>query len=461
MITTNRGILMSNIWGAFDFKDTPYSTEPLKTNEEDFKLFTGRNKEVALFLTQMDRKNGSIVLISGDAGIGKTSFFNVQQYRITATQTNITSKLLPCYVPTNFLKSDDERILAKRLMHNTLDSIELFCGKNKKDLPTEIKTIKNWISHRPDTSGRGVQIGPVGGSYSFEFPPVDQASLENWRNIFGIVTDECIKNLKVDGLIACLDNAEEISLENLTRFLMAFRDTLFSINHIWWVIIGQPNLYSQLVAEDNRISERVRGPAIEIPPMTNSEIHELVERRIKRYRKDDKALSPLSEDIHKHLYNASRGVARFVLDAADNLVNAITSEVIENVISEDFAARGNIAESINNALKSLLFDHRIPDDDAKEKLGAMSAQMLADMLKQMHITDRDIKILEKIGFSEVSAENYADFEIDSVANFQSFFLERLTSKNLLQRCFVNGENHYRLKNYAYLCADLEVFDNII
>lgn len=449
---------MTGIWEKFGFDDTPYSTEPLEPCLEDYELFTGRTKQASKLLTQMDRKRGGVIVISGDAGVGKTSFFNIQQYRIITRRAGISLMLIPCYVRTPILHSDDERSLAKRLMHNTLESVSIECAKQKKKLPKNIKKIQGWMSHQPDENGVGFTILGFGGSVSTNFPSVDDASLENWRNIFSIVSSECIEKLDVQGLVVCIDNAEEIDLEKLSEFLMAYRDTLFALENIWWVVIGQSRLYNLLAGHDVRIAERISGPGIEITPMSNSELHDLVERRIKRYRKDNEALNPLSQAIHQHLYEASRGVARFVLQAADMLVNELVSEVRQAVFEDvgELAAPGEIDTAINNALQRILFDKRVPDQVAKKKLGEISSQMIAGIGLSAH----DVDALKKLGLSEITVDTYTELGFGSKKRFKTSFLDRLTRNNLLQCRSIQGKSLYRLRNYAYLCADLDAFSEL-
>jgi len=449
---------MTGIWERFGFEDSPYKTEPLEPSLDDYRLFTGRTAQSSKFLTQIDRKHGAVVVISGDAGIGKTSFFNIQQYLVVTERAGIGTILIPCYVRTPILQSDDERSLARRLMHNALESVSIECAKRKSSLPKKIKEIKNWMSHQSDESGFSIEIAGFGASISTSIPSPDDASLENWRDIFGIVSLECVKKLNVQGLFLCIDNAEEIGLDRLSRLLMAYRDTLFTLKNIWWVVIGQSHLYNLLTAHDVRIAERINGPGVEITPMSHGELHNLVEKRIKRYRQDNEALSPLSEAIHQYLFEASRGVARFALNAADMLINELVSEIREVVLKDvdDLAAPEEIDKTIYEALQRILFNRRVPDNICRKKLQILSAQMIADI----GLSEHDVDALEKIGKTEITVDNYSELGFESSERFKVSFLDRLTANNLLQCRSIHGESLYRLRNYAYLCADLNAFSEL-
>ena len=86
---------MSDMWEKFGFTDNPYNAKPLQATADDLRLFQNRKREGAKFLTQMDSKDGCIVVVSGDAGIGKTSFVNIQQHILATGKAGFGPKLLP------------------------------------------------------------------------------------------------------------------------------------------------------------------------------------------------------------------------------------------------------------------------------------------------------------------------------------------------------------------------------
>jgi len=452
---------MSQMWKRFGFKDTPYRVTPLEPTEEDAELFTGRQQESARFLTLMDTSDGCVVVVSGEGGIGKTSFINVHQHWMITAQAGLTPRLLLSREFAKIASGDDERSLAQKTVRSTIGNAIAEFKRRDTKIPRQIKQIEGWLSHKPSTTGLdiGLQILGVGGhiARAVSLPPVAETTLESWQEILSVITTECLDKLEVDGVIVCLDNAEVLSPERLCRIMMAFRDTLFVTKKIWWILCGQSQLYNVLDAHDRRISQRIRGPGVEIPPMTEKELYELVERRIKRYRSSSEATCPLSEQIHGRLFRASRGVARFVLHTGDLLVNELVTDVRQSV-QEKIGNRRIVPQLLekllDEKLNEILFERRIPDEVAERKLAQMSAGMLAGK----GLSENEIASVALVGDRDVTDEQYSEFGVSSAQLFRESFLEKMTGYGLLQRRSIHHQERFRLRDFAYLCNDLKAFD---
>lgn len=72
--------MAQDLWESFGFSGNPYQLTPLRPVAEDYELFIGREDLGAEFRTQIECDEGCTTILSGDVGVGKTSFFNVQQY---------------------------------------------------------------------------------------------------------------------------------------------------------------------------------------------------------------------------------------------------------------------------------------------------------------------------------------------------------------------------------------------
>ena len=89
--------------------------------------------------------------------------------------------------------------------------------------------------------------------------------------------------------------------------LISFRDTLFSIPNLWWVLIGQSGLGSLIQSLDPRVFERISGSGIEVRPIELDELDKAIAIRVSRFHKSGSAKAPLPIETHKQLFEASFG----------------------------------------------------------------------------------------------------------------------------------------------------------
>lgn len=257
---------MMKTWSRLGFNESPYKVTPLNVTKEDAKLFVGREAESDRFLNLTDTEDGGVFIISGEAGIGKTSFLNVNQYRMISEEAGHAPKLIPSIVNTGLSRDDDETSVAQRCVHRTIQNVVFECTRRNLKVPNQITKIEKWMSHKADSAGIGFgfQILGVGGHVARPVTPpaVGDATKENWQDILSVVASECVAELDVEGVVICFDNVETLDCADLAKLMMAFRDTLFMTRNVWWVLIGQSQLYAQLNAIDQRISQRINGPGV-------------------------------------------------------------------------------------------------------------------------------------------------------------------------------------------------------
>lgn len=455
---------MSNRWRKnYNFEDSPYQTTALGPTAEDADLFTGRERESISLLSQMDTTDRGVVVVSGGIGIGKSSFVNVEQYRISTGKAFQSPDLVIARVLTVTKERDDEVSLARKSVSTTLKNIVVEFEGRHIALPKQLKALEKWLLHEARGTGFsiGLQILGVGGhiARSISLPPACDTTMEGWQDVLSVIASECIHKLEVVGIIVCLDDVESVGFETLTRLLRTYRDTLFMTKGVWWILMGKSHLYNRLDAHDRSISQRISGSGVEIPPMTDEELYDLTERRIRRYRTDPDAVSPLSPKIHGHIVRASRGVARFVLDTSEMLVGKFDEEIRASVAGEldDGRVAPHIIDKIlSEKIAEILFEGRIPDEITERMLALMSAEMV----KGKVLSRGDVDKLAAIGAREVQEEQFAEFDMESAEVFRQSFLERMREVGLLQSRSRQGRNQYRLENFAHLCLDLGAFDQV-
>jgi hypothetical protein len=443
------------IWQDLGFRSTPYHTHPLKATDDGVLLHVARTQESAEFLTQIEHVGGGIVVISGDVGLGKTSFLNVQQRLLGTNQAGVALRLLINRDITGVTKDDTAETLARHLIFNLLSSIVKECDAKQKPVPKETEQLQRWMSHEPRRSHLGGSFQILSTGLSIErgesVTQVAEMRLENWKHILALLVAEVKERLQLHGIIIAVDNTENLPIEDLVKILMSYRDTLFAIDDIWWVIIGPKNLYSQIANRDPRVSQRMLGSGIELRPLNSGELHELVEKRIRNLRIDSSgkkraAKSPLSPEIHKLLYAASCGQPRYMLKAADDLFRAVLVDVRMKLTKENEGLLG--PGMLNKALRSELVDDQVPDELAERMLRTRAV----DDLRSRGLSEVQVSALRAIGANEPKqAGARAKLRQGRGSRTSAETLALLEGADLIVKMEQLGGARYALKGDAWIC----------
>lgn len=460
-----------NVWGAFGFIDTPYRIDPLRPTKDDYALFVGRRDRGIEFRTQIEGNHGCVSVVSGNVGVGKTSFFNAQQYLLFSGLSEDGPRVLPALVLTSVESDDDATTLARRVTYNSIQSLKAICASEGVSTPKVVGELDAWLSHERIRTGRGASVSvlgfEIGGEEQFYLPPVDSTTLEQWRDILRKLSAEICATFRdrgFQGFFVAIDNLESVTTEKLARILMTYRDSLFDVDHIWWVLIGPPGLHGLLETTDIRVAQVIQGGGIDIEPLSAEELHEAIDRRIQRFRANDAAVSPIPYRAHDVLYKASHGELRFVLQISDQIVREVITKIriqaqdeasrvsargrqtqsggyLSAVIS-DRAGQTLYSEVFRRILSNKLFEGRLHDDVVIETLRSIVAKRLTDLRAS------DLALLAKIGDREVTDLQAPAFGFADESQF-AIALERLVP-GYLHRRLVMQKKHYSANGVALL-----------
>jgi len=141
------------------------------------------------------------------------------------------------------------------------------------------------------------------------------------------------------------------------------------------------------------------------------------------------------------------------------LVNDVVGDLrvaVQERLQNGRAAPYVVDEVLDEKLAEILFERRVPDDVAEAKLALISTRMLADK----GLRESDLNTLSAIGGGDVVEGQFAEFGMESAEVFRQSFLERMRDGGLMQVRSYQGQDKYRLVNYAHLCAELEAFDQV-
>lgn len=293
---------------------------------------------------------------------------------------------------------------------------------------------------------------------TFDAPPVSESTLENWKDVLSVVASEVRERLKYQGIFVVLDNAETVDNEHLASLMMSFRDTLFTVAGIWWVFIGQSGLYSLIDATDKRISQRIQGTGLEVAPLSAKQLHEVVERRVRRFRAREDAVSPISHEVHSRLYDASKGEIRFVLKTSDALIRRVIANFRKDVakIVKDVPETG-FEDKFVDILSKRLVEGQVPDKYIKACLRDLTFESLRDL----RLRKSELAVLQAIGEGEARAKDHARFRVGTMQDFSANYLTKMFRSGLLHRRQAGRAVYYSLRGFAALAHEYGLFPRLL
>lgn len=446
------------MWESLGFRESPYNTNPLRPREEDLDLLVGRDSEATELCTQLETSTNGVLVLSGAPGVGKTSFFNIQQYRLENGLAPFGPKLLAARQLCPVQPGDDLRTLALRALDSLYRSVDVWCSHNNKQVPTETSKIGKWlVGSGPSGYDIGISILGCGGNFgrSVQLPKAADASFEAIADAIAAITAEVVNVFGFISTVIVLDNLENLSDQELGTMLISFRDTLFSTPHLWWVLIGQSGLGSLIQSLDPRVFERTTGSGIEMKPIELDELDQAIALRVTKFHKSKGGKSPLSQETHRSLFEASYGEMRFVFKYSNSIcakfVERTRVAVLESPHVKELQKQENFKKifdkELNTAIGQLMVDSQIPHDQAIDYL----RDIVSGELNGLFLKPKEKSVLKGIGDSgQARASDFKNFGLRSMQDFSSNYLSKLYNQKLLVRQQEGRSVNYRLRGIAQL-----------
>jgi hypothetical protein len=272
------------MWKKLGFSENPYDTKPLTVNQNDIDLLMGRESEQVEFLTTIESANEGVFVISGVPGVGKTSFLNIQQYLIENGK-GYGDKILAARTLCSVQPSDEPKHIAIRCLQSFTKSIQQFCEEKNQQLPKQVEKVINWLhQNKPSTFEFGFQILGNGINYGKEvhLPNLNEASYETLTELLKTLSLEVITELNFSGSFIVMDNIENLHEDDLSDVLVSFRDTLFTIEGIWFILIGQSGLSSLIQSTNPKVYQRLSG-GMELKPISVDNLIKAVDKRVEKF----------------------------------------------------------------------------------------------------------------------------------------------------------------------------------
>lgn len=286
-------------------------------------------------------------------------------------------------------------------------------------------------------------------------PAIKDASFESIADAIHALSSEVNQYLHFDCAAIALDNVENLDDKTLGDLLISFRDTLFSIPNIWWVVIGQSGLGSLIQSLDPRVFERTAGSGLEIKPIELEELHEAISLRVKRFHVSGQGLAPLSKKVHERLFTASHGEMRFVFKYSNSIcmkhVEVTRREVLELPPIKALQTKPGYKDAFTNALNLAIAKQMINSHIPDMKCDSYLRKIVQNEIEGLQLKAREKSVLDSIGDKkQARASDFKDFGMKSMQDFSSNYLSKLHHQNLLARKQEGRAVNYRLRGISYI-----------
>lgn len=397
-----------SLYKFFGFKENIFNTRPLLANEQDAKKFIGRVEPIKSFMVDISTDDRALVLVTGQKGVGKTSFVNIMEYACSNHEMNFESDpikenaLLPCHHKVQIDPDDTIQDLLFKCTSSLIFSLKLECGQRKINYPESLKSLTTWVSEvAPISSNLSLNLGPVGlgGGTNKQMRSINDIPPESYcKNITQIV-DEAKEILKIKGMFLNINNLEIVSEDKFLSLINHLRDYLFEINSLRIILIGYPGMYSTLSTKVTRVAEIINGQETLLDAMTIDDVINVLNHRREIFSMNnqqqldipniaDHPKLPIEESFIRNIYSSSSGEIRSIFKACDDIVRAVFKEN---------PSTGIIQENIGKAYLKLILERQIGINN----LGKKDQKIISKIIERQSIRPRD--------FLELSLKSPNDF----------------------------------------------------
>ena len=337
----------------------------------DLKVgFVGREEETRRLRSIIYGNNSSRILVSGDVGVGKTTFVNYM--RALASQDNFFTTLKEIAVQPEWSGADFILNTLSALYYTIKLRNDIDPSLIDKDLFRKLELLVDIVENKDKNFS--LNLGVLGGGYgkttSMNLPSTNIHSLQIF---FEQIVREIKKN-SYKGIILHYNNLEILEANELYTLFQSIRDFIQS-KDVHFIFIGDlavPRIISQI----RRVNSIMSDTPIIMGNLTIKEIKQLLDTRIKLLSSPYLALiKPYEEEVVSRLYELYDGNLRYILNSLsvvfqelikDNPI-VITNKELRRVLSE--TAKRRWLDKLTDWEKEVLFLILKEDEITNKRMG--------------------------------------------------------------------------------------------
>lgn len=411
---------MTSIWNNFGFSDNPYNPRPIEANEEGETLLVGRSGELQKIKARIS-SSGTHPTLEGQNGVGKTSLASIALYQMFKGFKEGTSQqaIIPALYPLQLAPSDNAVAFKKRVLFRAAQTMiehhELL--RTRGYSVPDIGAIEAWLNS-PTASGwsGGFNIIGAGGlsaGQSTSFNTGQGFSEDGFISTVQQWLRDCFPTQASGAFVFLIDNLEILETSRTARQLLeSLRDEVLGLRGLRWIICGARGIMRS-AASSPRLQGVLADP-LEVNPLPDTAIPDLIRARISVFSIDKNPLVPVDEKSFEHLYAVGN----------KNLRNAFK-------FSEDFSIWLSERDNSN-----------VSPDDVRLLLEIWMAE-IADRYEEATsgITPTGWKVFDQLsgagGFT--SPSQYSEYGFESSQAMRPY-LKNLEDANLIESSVDDSDN---------------------
>lgn len=332
------------MWNLLGFKENILFNSPIEIEEKAPDLLAGRDNELIDFAQEILSNETCIKIVTGKAGVGKTSFLNVLQYLFYKKSDyfknlNIYKQILPNFHRVELVNKDNLETVLEKILKSLSKNIRDYYAENPVAMPREIKDLTNyWIGLKDEetTTERDLEINAgiikIGTKTSVTEILINKQDAEY---SFEVLLKLLRKNTDFEGAFILFDNLENLTNDNIIRILNEIRDKVLIKKHMYYLLISSDTqILSNIHSGAKRLSGIINPIDIELKALSNNQILYAIEERLNifKQKKSDVKLLPFAEYLLYQTY----AFTDYELRETFNILNYICQRAfsIQQVIND-------------------------------------------------------------------------------------------------------------------------------
>lgn len=310
----------STIWEVYGLRYDPFYVGPLLVfgGEIPKTTFIGREKNIKK-LKRIFGSGSSRIMVSGEPGVGKTSFVNITRAEMQDKKFFTTIREIAVQQDWNANDFILNTLFAvfntiKRRKLESYISENLFRELENLVTATELETFSGSVS----IAGFG-----IGGSKNVttNSPTITTSYLQD---LFERIVKE-LKKSDFKGLIIHYNNLENFESSTLNAFFNQIRDFILT-EYVHFVFVGDLTV-PPAIQSIQRVSSIFNDAPIIIENLSLEEVIKILEKRIEELAIDElNYVIPYEKDAIKKLYSLYAGNIRNILNSLSTAIRELTEE---------------------------------------------------------------------------------------------------------------------------------------
>lgn len=304
------------IWDDLGYTRNIYFREPLPIDKLGRDLLAGRDLEIEDFLNACTNDNKFLKVVSGDVGIGKTSFVNACQFLCYSENylngsAKPKAKLLPSFKKIELSNHDSINSFSIKAIISLTTNINSHFLNEGKNIPSSIQEyIDYWTKIKLKTSSGGLSIGASllgsGGHVDRQTNTFAANEMHDPLSAFENLLRLILGLTDISGIFMLIDNIDTVDSKNVIRILDEIRDSYFTLDDIYWILIGQKGLGEMISGRSRRLGGYLTGAEISLSKISSIMFLNAIQEREKAFRIANKADVKKFKNRRKKISNLLR-----------------------------------------------------------------------------------------------------------------------------------------------------------